>query len=168
MVPPELMKAFVDIARAGGVWEVGPGGTLKTSSDVFFDSGKTDLKPSGQAALKEIAPKLKNLLTDKRVMLAVEGHTDNVPILHSLFKDNRHLSLMRAHSVITFLGQQGVPPAAMTAVGYGEYHPIASNATPDGHGKNRRVELRLINAGSVAPSPSPAPAPAPEPAPMGS
>ena len=159
MVPADLMKAFVDIARAGGPWEVGSGGTLKTSSDVFFDSGKTELKPAGQNALREIVPKLKEILADKRVMLAVEGHTDNTPIVHAPFKDNRHLSLMRAHAVVTFLNQLGVPAAEMSAVGYGEYHPVASNATADSRSKNRRVELRLITSGSAAPAVAPAPAP---------
>lgn len=164
-VPPELMKAFIELARAGGPWEVGEGGTLKAGSDVLFDSGKTDVKPAGQAALKEISAKLKEILADKRVMLAIEGHTDNEPIKRSGFKDNRHLSLMRAHAVVTYLGTQGVPPASMRAVGMGEFHPIASNATKDGRTLNRRVELRLINA-ATAPPVTPAPAPAaPEPAP---
>ncbi len=161
-VPPELMKAFIELARAGGPWEVGEGGTLKTGSDVLFDSGKTDVKPAGQAALKEIAPKLKQILADKRVMLAVEGHTDNVPIRYSGFKDNRHLSLMRSHAVVTYLVTQGLAPASLRAVGMGEFHPIATNDTQSGRAMNRRVELRLINANTPPPAPEPAPAPAPE------
>lgn len=172
-VPPELMKAFLLLARAGGPWEVGEGGTLKAGSDVLFDSGKTDVKPAGQNALKEIAPKLKQILADKRVMLAVEGHTDNVPIKYSSFKDNRHLSLMRAHAVVTTLVQQGLSPVSLRAVGMGEFQPVASNDTKEGRALNRRVELRLINANSpeatspvAAPDAAPpdlAPAPPPEP-----
>jgi chemotaxis protein MotB len=148
-VPPELMKAFIELARAGGPWEIGEGGTLKVGSDVLFDSGKADVKPAGESALKEIAPKLKEILADKRVVLAVEGHTDNDPIKHSGFKDNRHLSLMRAHAAVTFLATQGLPPAALRAVGMGEFHPIAVNDTKEGRAQNRRVELRLINANSA-------------------
>lgn len=149
-VPADLMKAFIDLARAGGPWEVGEGGTLKAGSDVLFDSGKTDIKPAGQAALKEIAPKLKNILADKRVVLAVEGHTDNDPVKRSGFKDNMHLSLMRAHAVVAYLTAQGIPPAALGAVGLGEFYPVASNASKEGKALNRRVELRLLNAGSAA------------------
>jgi chemotaxis protein MotB len=163
-VPADLMKAFIELARAGGPWEVGEGGTLKAGSDVLFDSGKTDIKPAGQSALKEIAPKLKNILADKRVVLAVEGHTDSDPVKRSAFKfeDNTHLSLMRAHAVVAFLTAQGIPPAALRAVGLGEFHPVASNATKEGKALNRRVELRLLNAGSA---PATTSAPEAEPVP---
>jgi chemotaxis protein MotB len=163
LVPPEIMKAFIDIARAGGPWEVGEGGSLKTSSDVFFDSGKTDLKPAGQQALKDIAGTLKEILADKRVLLRVDGHTDNEKITHSPFKDNTHLSLMRAHAVVTFLSQQGVPAPAMYPAGFGEFRPVASNADASGRARNRRVELTLINASSPGAGTPPAVEPAPPP-----
>ncbi len=162
-VPPELMKAFIDLARAGGPWEVGEGGTLKVGSDVLFDSGRAELRAAGEKALKEIAPRLKDILADKRVILAVEGHTDSEPVKHSAvnFNDNRHLSLMRAYSAVTCLQALGLPPESLRAVGLGEFHPVATNDTKEGRAQNRRVELRLLNADSpqakVPSEPPPAP-----------
>jgi len=178
-LPPELMRKFIEIAQAGGPFELGPTGSLKASSDILFDSGKIELKSTGQTALKEIAPKLKEILTDKRVMLRVDGHTDTQPIRRSGWNDNLHLSLMRARAVVVFLGTQGVPANAMCAAGFGEWHPVADNSTKEGMAKNRRVELSLISSGQTgpatpppeietpAPEPrTPAPATNPEPEPM--
>jgi len=147
-LPPEVLKKFIEIAR--GPWELGPTGSLKASSDILFDSGKITLKKQGQDALSDIAPKLKEILTDKRVMLRVDGHTDSTPIRYSPWKDNLHLSLMRARAVVAFLVEQGVSPNAMCAAGFGEFHPVADNTTKEGQAQNRRVELSLI---SVTPLP---------------
>ena len=147
-LPPEVLKKFIEIAR--GPWELGPTGSLKASSDILFDSGKITLKKGGQDALRNIAPQLKEILTDKRVMLRVDGHTDNTPIRFSPWKDNLHLSLMRARAVVAFLDEQGLSPNTMCAAGFGEFHPVADNATKEGQAQNRRVELSLI---SVTPLP---------------
>ena len=149
-LPPELLRKFIAIAQAGGPWELGPGGNLKTSSDILFDSGKIDLKPQGQQALQEIAGKLKEILTDKRVMLRVDGHTDGQPIKLSGWKDNLHLSLMRARAVVAYLASQGIPAEAMCAAGFGEFHPVADNTSREGMSKNRRVELLLMSIGPRA------------------
>jgi len=143
-LPPELLKKFIDIAR--GPWEIAAGGArLKASSDILFDSGKATLKPGGQTALRDIAPKLKEILTDKRVMLRIDGHTDNQPIVRSGWKDNMELSQERARAVWVSLRGQGIPGETMGAMGFGEYHPIASNADRTGRAQNRRVELSLIS-----------------------
>ena len=147
-LPPELLKRFIDIAKAGGPFELGHAGSLKASADILFDSGKAVLKPAGEAAVREIAPKLKEILTDKRVMLRVDGHTDDTPIRVSGWDSNLHLSLMRAKAVVKVLEQQGIDPGAMFAAGFGEWHPVAPNTTEEGRTKNRRVELSLI---AVAP-----------------
>lgn len=146
-LPEEQLQRFLDIARAGGSFQIGADGrTLKASSDILFSSGKKDLKKSGQAALKQIALKLKEILTHPRVMLSVDGHTDNDPIKKSGWENNRHLSCMRAMSVVIFLAQQGVPEDKMVASGLGEWYPVSDNTTKEGRAQNRRVELRLIAA----------------------
>ena len=150
-LPPELLKRFIDIAKAGGPFELGRAGSLKASSDILFDSGKAVLKPAGGTALKAIAPKLKEILTDKRVMLRVDGHTDNTPIRYSPWQDNLHLSMMRAKAVVAFLSGEGIPSGAMFAAGFGEWHPVAPNATKEGQAKNRRVELSLVAVAPLAP-----------------
>ena len=150
-LPPELLRKFIEIAKAGGPFELGRAGSLKASSDILFDSGKIILKPAGQTALKDIAPRLKDILSDKRVMLRVDGHTDNEQIKFSPWSDNLHLSLMRARAVTDFLAKQGVPVNAMFAAGFGEWHPVASNTTKEGQAKNRRVELSLVAVAPLAP-----------------
>jgi chemotaxis protein MotB len=150
-LPAELLRKFIDIAQAGGPFELGPTGSLKASSDILFDSGKIILKPAGEGALKEIAPKLAEILTDKRVMLRVDGHTDNTPIRYSGWDDNLHLSIMRARVVVNSLSKQGVPANTMFAAGFGEHHPVAGNDTKEGRDKNRRVELTLISVTPLLP-----------------
>jgi chemotaxis protein MotB len=151
-LPPELVREFIKMAQ--GPWEVDPTGQhLKASSDILFDSGKETLKSSGQQALRQIAPKLQEILTDRRVMLRIDGHTDNTPIRVSGWKDNMELSQERARAVWVFLTQNGIRPQTMAAAGFGEYHPVASNATEEGRAKNRRVELSLVGTGLPANAP---------------
>jgi len=163
-LPEELVRKFIEIAQAGGPFELSGSG-LKASSDILFDSGKVALKPAGEAALRQIAPKLKEILTDKRVMLRVDGHTDNQPIKRSPWSDNLHLSLMRARAVVVYLATQGVPSNAMCAAGFGEWHPVGENSTKDGMTKNRRVELSLMSSGQTGPATAPMTEPE-TPAPM--
>ena len=77
------------------------------------------------------------------------GHTDNVPIRASArgrFPSNWELSTARATAAVRFLGEKaGVDPRRLGAVGYGEFHPIADNATPDGRAKNRRIALVVLS-----------------------
>jgi len=149
-LPPELLQKFIEIAR--GPWELAGGARLKASSDILFDAGKATLKVEGQNALRDIAAKLKEILTDRRVMLRIDGHTDNQPIRYSDWKDNMELSLARARAVWVFLRDQGIPGQTMGAMGFGEFHPIALNDTKEDQGRNRRVELSLISIAPAAPT----------------
>ena len=141
-VSPEAMTQFVSLG-SGKHWKY-EGGALRAQSDVFFDPGKADLKPQAKAAITDVAPKLKSLLADKSVVLGVYGYTDSDPLVRTkgIWKDNRHLSMMRAYAVVEALKEAGVPPESMYAAGWGEYHPI-SGAAKD---KNRRVELVLTTS----------------------
>ncbi len=112
---------------------------LTVQDKVLFDSGKADLKQGALATLKKIATILQEKVGQH--MINVEGHTDNVPIRHSGWKSNWELSTSRATGVIHYFIEQGLDPVRFAALGYAEYHPVASNDAPTGRGLNRRVEI---------------------------
>jgi chemotaxis protein MotB len=114
---------------------------LTLHNDVLFDEGKTDLKPAGEQALTEIATTLK---TVGNRSFQVSGHTDNLPIKKPEFPSNWELSTARAVVVVKFLQKQGVSPGVLSAAGYGEWDPVASNADAPSRTKNRRIEIALV------------------------
>jgi len=138
----KLTEKFQKMIDAGSLKIVLRNGrmVLQLANDVLFDSGKVDLKPAGQQALKDVAVVLKTL--DGR-QLQVAGHTDNVAIQTSRFPSNWELSTARAVNVTRFLVAQGVPPQQLSAAGYGEFDPVAPNDTPENKAKNRRIEITL-------------------------
>lgn len=109
---------------------------------VLFDSGKAEIKESAFPILEKVAQIIRK--HSKRGIL-IEGHTDDVPIgvgLRSKYQTNWELSTSRATSILRYLLEKyDLPPAQLSAVGYGEYHPVASNATEEGRAQNRRVEI---------------------------
>jgi chemotaxis protein MotB len=113
---------------------------LQLSNDVLFDTGRTELKPAGQAALEAIAAVL---ATMPNRHFQVAGHTDNVPIRTDRFPSNWELSSGRALRVVHYLIDKGVAPEWISAAGYGEMDPLADNATADGRKRNRRTEITL-------------------------
>jgi chemotaxis protein MotB len=109
-------------------------------AEVLFDSGKADLKADGKTILRKIASVISQ--EAKYNEIGVEGHTDNVPIKLSGWKSNWELSTARATSVLHYLVNEcGLTPNNLSATGYGEYRPVASNATKEGRQSNRRVEI---------------------------
>ncbi len=113
---------------------------LELPNDVLFDSGQKAIKPAGRDALVQVARVLK---TVPGRTFQVAGHTDNVPIVTPRFPSNWELSTARALEVVKLLVAQGVDPRALSAAGYGEFDPVASNDTADGRAKNRRIEITL-------------------------
>ena len=111
-------------------------------AEVLFDSGKADLKPESLEAVNKISSVLNSTVKDLNV--GIEGHTDNQPIKHSGWKSNWHLSSARALSVLEYLETQGVSSERLSAIGYGEYRPVASNDSKEGRAKNRRVEIVVL------------------------
>jgi outer membrane protein OmpA-like peptidoglycan-associated protein len=102
---------------------------------IYFDTGKAEVKPDSDAALKEIA---KLISENAALKLLVVGHTDNVGLLAS----NLDLSKRRADAVVKALTTRyGVAPARLSAQGAGPLAPVASNKSEEGRAKNRRVEL---------------------------
>jgi len=117
---------------------------LQLKNDVLFDTGDADLKPDGKKAVAEVAATLRTVGA-KRFQVA--GHTDAAPITSATkakFPTNWELSAARAISVVKLLTSEGVDPTILSAAGYGPYDPVASNATPDGAAKNRRIEITLV------------------------
>jgi chemotaxis protein MotB len=114
---------------------------VELSENILFDSGRADLKSEGQTALTEVASVLSSI-SDRDFQIA--GHTDNVPIKSAKFPSNWHLSTARAVTVALYLADHGVPPVRLSAAGYADTQPAASNDTPEGRQQNRRIEIVLM------------------------
>ncbi len=108
---------------------------------VLFDSGQATLKPAGLPLLGEVA-NLLNVATNHQI--AVEGHTDSVPISSAQYPSNWELSTARATTVVRYFISRSVDASRLTASGYADLHPLASNATDRGRQLNRRVEIVLL------------------------
>ena len=116
---------------------------VSLNDTLFFDTGRAEVKPESQKKLIEIA-KILNQLNN---YMRVEGHTDNVPIKNDQFSSNWQLSCARASNVTELLiNSANIPPQKLSAVGYGEYRPIADNSTEDGKAKNRRVNIIIVSS----------------------
>jgi chemotaxis protein MotB len=113
---------------------------LVLPNDVLFDSGRAKLKPAGQKALEQVAAVL---VTLEGRDFQVAGHTDNEPIKVSGYQSNWALSTARALDVVALLAKAKVPETHLSAAGYGEFNPVADNASDDGRAKNRRIEITL-------------------------
>ena len=110
---------------------------IELSSGLLFPSG--DALPNDEAF--EIIEKIAKILAPYGNPIHVEGFTDNQPIKTAQYPTNWELSAARAASIVRMLAMDGVDPSRMAAVGYGEFQPVADNATADGRARNRRVVL---------------------------
>jgi chemotaxis protein MotB len=123
---------------------------IQLPGDVLFASGQDKLTEEGNSILGQVADVVRADPELARREFQVAGHTDNIPLLRGPYKDNWGLSAMRARSVVTFLVASqddkggGLDPAKWSAAGYGSTDPVANNDTPEGRGKNRRVELVVL------------------------
>jgi chemotaxis protein MotB len=105
----------------------------------FFASGSSEIQPSSIDLLTRLAASLPSS------PLRVEGHTDNVPIHTAQFASNWELSTARATTIARMLlDHPNIHPNNLSAAGYAEFHPIASNATEAGRAQNRRVDIILL------------------------
>jgi chemotaxis protein MotB len=107
----------------------------------FFDSGSATIKPESLPALDRIA----SILAVRTYRLRIEGHTDNIPIHTAQIASNWELSTARATELVRFLiVRSRFAPERLSAAGYAEYHPIASNLTAQGRAQNRRVDIVIF------------------------
>lgn len=114
---------------------------VSMSDKLLFKSGSAGVEAKGQDALRKLG---EVLARQNDIDILIEGHTDNVPIKTSLYKDNWDLSVARATSIVRLLsGQHKITPTRLTASGKGEYFPVASNDTAEGKARNRRTEIIL-------------------------
>lgn len=117
--------------------------TITFLAEVLFDSGKAKLRPEAFDSLNKITDVVKEKLSQQHI--GIEGHTDNEPIRYSPWKSNWELSTARAVNVLHYLvDERGISPDLVSATGYGEYRPVATNDTPEGKQQNRRVEIVVL------------------------
>ena len=114
---------------------------IEIKSSILFTSGSAALAPKARPVLKEVA----SILGKFHNQVQVEGFTDNVPIANETFPSNWELSAARAASVVHLFAESGLKPERMSAIGYGEYKPVASNDTVSGRSQNRRIGVVLLS-----------------------
>lgn len=131
----ELIKADMVNLRSNTLWV-----EVEIKNNVLFDSGSAIVNKNAQEPLAEIAAVLREV--PNRVQ--VEGFTDNRPINTPIYPSNWELSAARAANVVNLLMKNGVRPERMSAVGYGEFQPVADNGTEQGRMQNRRVVLVIM------------------------
>jgi chemotaxis protein MotB len=120
--------------------------TIRISESTLFGPGTDELVPEAVAVLDEVAFALRDIPNNIRI----EGHTDNIPINTERFPSNWDLSSARGIKILKFLiDSHKYDPRKMSALGYGEYRAIATNDTPEGRGKNRRVDIMVVNGDAV-------------------
>jgi chemotaxis protein MotB len=144
------------------------GVVIDINSVLLFESGKADLTPQALGLVDQVGGVLREL----HYSIQVNGFTDTQPIHNSLYSSNWDLSAARAIAVVKRLAADGIDPTLLVGAGYGEYHPVAANDTPEGMAMNRRVSIvvvsplddRAITATPLLGKPEAAPDKAPAPA----
>jgi chemotaxis protein MotB len=139
---PEIRRHVVDIKKRRD-------GLVVSLREVgFYDSGSAVMRPSSRGAIDRLSA----VLGPRTESLRIEGHTDNVPIHSSKYASNWELSTARASELIkVFVERYHFDPARLSAAGYGEYHPVVSNDTPEGRARNRRVDIVILNPPRLEP-----------------
>jgi chemotaxis protein MotB len=108
---------------------------------VLFESGSAYLKSESLPILQQVV----KTLADVPNAIQIEGHTDDRPLLPgSKYDSNWELSSARAFAVLRYFEISGLPEARLSATGYGEFRPQASNATAEGRAANRRIEISIL------------------------
>jgi chemotaxis protein MotB len=135
VLAPEIRNHTVEIkARRAGI-------IISLREVGFYESGSPSLRASSKDAIDRLAAVLK-VRTEG---LRIEGHTDNVPIHNGRFASNWELSTARASDLIKLLiDRYGLEPTRLSAAGYAEFHPVASNDTSEGRARNRRVDIIIL------------------------
>lgn len=111
---------------------------------IFFDPGKAIIKKEAIPVLDAVGIKLAEYENN---MVKIEGHTDTVPMRSAQYPNNWYLSAARAITVAEFyINEKGFDPQRLSAEGFGEYAPIATNDTAEGKTKNRRIEIKILSS----------------------
>ncbi|HTZ34520.1 MAG TPA: flagellar motor protein MotB [Stellaceae bacterium] len=139
----QLAKALAALIGKGEVHvSLQPlGVVIDINEMLLFASGKADLTPDALPLIDRIA----KILVDLHYQIQVNGFTDNVPIHTAQFDSNWDLSATRAISVVKRFVAAGIDPTLLVGAGFGEYHPIAPNSSPEGKAANRRVSIVVVS-----------------------
>jgi chemotaxis protein MotB len=135
--------------------------TVRMLDKIVFRSGSADILPEGMAVLD----KLVEVIADSSDIIRVEGHTDDTPIsgkLKAKYPSNWELSAARASAVARYIEiKHHINPKRLESLGFSEYHPVATNDTPENKQRNRRVEivLRPVPEAEAVPAAPPLAAP---------
>lgn len=122
------------------------GAIIRLNDKMLFSQGSAIIKPDVLSTLDNIAAELKTLDN----FIIIEGHTDSTPISNKQFPSNWELSTARATNIINYLVKKdGLTPKKLSAVGYGEYMPIAPNTSYEGKTQNRRVDIIILSSDKV-------------------
>jgi chemotaxis protein MotB len=146
----ELKKGQVTLDQLNGHLR------LSVLQELLFDSGSAELRDTGAALLKKVVAALKDS-TGRKV--TIEGHTDDVRIgagMVDRYPSNWELSTARATTVVRSLQESGLDPRSLGATGFGEFRPVASNGTPEGRQRNRRIDV-IVTAAPAGPATAPVP-----------
>ena len=142
-IQKELEKLLSpEIKRREVALRMEPDGLIISLREIgFFDSGSSQIKPQAIGAIHRVA----GFLQVRDCSLRIEGHTDNVPIHTVSFASNWELSTARATELVKLLiEEEGFAPERLSAAGYGEFHPVADNASVAGQQLNRRVDIVVL------------------------
>lgn len=124
---------------------------IRVLESAAYDPGSADLKPQMHSILNVLAGELRSMDNHLRV----EGHTDDRPISTPRFPSNWELSTSRATGVVRYLVEEmKLDPSRVSALGYGEFRPIAGNDQAEGRARNRRVDLIVLADKSAEPTPT--------------
>lgn len=116
---------------------------ISIQETLLFESGSADVTPRA----REILDKINTVLAVAPNYIKVEGHTDNLPINTNRFPSNWELSVLRATNVVHIMATPGtISSNRLSAAGYGEYRPIATNKSEEGRARNRRVDLVILRS----------------------
>ncbi|HWT72605.1 MAG TPA: flagellar motor protein MotD [Oxalicibacterium sp.] len=139
----DLLKAMAPLISQGKVrvTQSARGVSVEINASVLFAPGEAKLSPQSEKTLRAVAEVLAKVDND----LQIEGHTDNVPINTPMFPSNWELSAVRASSVVRLFIESGIAEKRMVAMGHAANEPIASNDTPEGRMRNRRVQLMILS-----------------------
>jgi len=139
----EIQKALTQEIKHNEVtMSMGPEGLVVSLKEMgFFDSGTANVRPESLQAIARLAPVLKT----RPENLRIEGHTDNVPIHNPRFASNWELSTTRATDLVRLLiTRYGLSPDHLSAAGYAEFHPVATNGNSQGRAQNRRLDVVIL------------------------
>ncbi len=139
----EVEKALAaEIKRNEVALRTDPNGLVISLREMgFFDSGSATMKSGAEGAFARVA----QILQEHGSPVRIEGHTDPVPIHNSQFASNWELSTARATELVkTLIEKYGIAPERLSAAGYAEFHPVASNESPKSRQLNRRVDLVVL------------------------